>query len=113
MMKPILVLAAAALAGCGGSAKLTESQEYFMGRGVAAVAIEKDHLWTDQKLEEYVAMAGLTVAFESDRPETYKGYTFAILNSDGVNAFAGPTAITFVTTRALRSIEPDARRARV
>jgi hypothetical protein len=23
-------------AGCGGSAKLTESQEYFMGRGVAA-----------------------------------------------------------------------------
>src|SRR5947207_15832330 len=107
MMKPILVLAAAALAGCGGSAKLTESQEYFMGRGVAAVAIEKDHLWTDQKLEEYVAMVGLTVAFESDRPETYKGYTFAILNSDGVNAFAGPSGFIFVTKGALRWMQTE------
>src|SRR5258705_11242182 len=83
--------------GCGGSAKLTESQEYFMGRGVAAVAIEKDHLWSDQKLEEYVTMVGLTVAFESDRPETYKGYTFAILNTDSVNAFAGPSGFIFIT----------------
>jgi predicted Zn-dependent protease len=107
MKKLILALAVAALAGCGGSAKLTESQEYFMGRGVAAVAIEKDHLWTDQKLEEYVAMVGLTVAFESDRPETYKGYTFAILNTDTVNAFAGPSGFIFVTKGALRSMQTE------
>jgi predicted Zn-dependent protease len=107
MKKLILALAVAAVAGCGGSAKLTESQEYFMGRGVAAVAIEKDHLWTDEKLEEYVAMVGLTVAFESDRPETYKGYTFAILNTDTVNAFAGPSGFIFVTKGALRSMQTE------
>jgi len=107
MKKLIPALVVAALAGCGGSAKLTESQEYFMGRGVAAVAIEKDHLWTDEKLEEYVAMVGLTVSFESDRPETYKGYTFAILNSDTVNAFAGPSGFIFVTKGALRKMESE------
>ena len=107
MKKSLCALLAVALAGCGGSAKLTESQEYFMGRGVAAVAIEKDHLWTDQKLEEYVAMVGLTVAFESDRPETYKGYTFAILNSDSVNAFAGPSGFIFITKGALRSMQSE------
>ncbi len=107
MKRLTLALAAAALAGCGGSAKLTESQEYFMGRGVAAVAIEKDHLWTDQKLEEYAAMVGLTIAFESDRPETYKGYTFAILNTDTVNAFAGPSGFVFITKGALRSMQSE------
>ena len=45
MMKPIAVLLALAGSGCGGSATLTESQEYYMARGVAALAIEKDHLW--------------------------------------------------------------------
>lgn len=107
MKKLIGALLVAALAGCGGSAQLTESQEYFMGRGVAAVAIEKDHLWTDQKLEEYVAMVGLTVAFESDRPETYKGYTFAILNTDSVNAFAGPSGFIFITKGALRAMNSE------
>jgi predicted Zn-dependent protease len=107
MKKLTLVLAAAAVAGCGGSAKLTESQEYFMGRGVAAVAIEKDHLWTDEKLEEYLSKVGLTIAFESDRPETYKGYTFAILNSDSVNAFAGPSGFIFVTKGALRAMQSE------
>jgi predicted Zn-dependent protease len=107
MRRSILLWAAMGLAGCGGSATLTESQEYFMGRGVAAVAIEKDHLWPDEKLEEYVTLVGLTVAFESDRPETYKGYTFAILNTEAINAFAGPSGFIFVTKGALRSMQSE------
>ena len=107
MKKLLPVLLIGALAACGGSAKLTESQEYFMGRGVAAVAIEKDHLWTDKQVEEYVALVGLTVAFESDRPETYKGYTFAILNTDTVNAFAGPSGFIFITKGALREMKSE------
>jgi predicted Zn-dependent protease len=110
----MLVLCAAAVAGCG-SAKLTESQEYFMGRGVAAMAIEKDHLWPDreadekyyQKVEEYLTLVGLTVAFESDRPETFKGYTFAVLNTETVNAFAGPSGFIFVTKGALRRLQSE------
>jgi len=102
---PFLVVVASA--GCGGKATLTESQEYFMARGVAALSIEKDHLYTDEKLEEYVTMVGLTVAFESDRPETYKGYWFAILNSDQVNAFAAPSGFIFITKGALRAMKTE------
>ncbi|HXX94446.1 MAG TPA: M48 family metalloprotease [Planctomycetota bacterium] len=100
-------LVAAALAGCGGSAKLTESQEYYMGRGVAAMAIEKDQLWTTDQFAEYLSLVGLTVAFESDRPETYKGYTFAVLNTETVNAFAGPSGFIFVTKGALRQMQSE------
>ena len=78
-----------------------------MGRGVAAMAIEKDHLWSDDKFEEYLTLVGLTVAFESDRPETYKGYTFAVLDTDVVNAFAGPSGFVFVTKGALRKMENE------
>jgi predicted Zn-dependent protease len=107
MKKLGVLLIAAAAAGCGGSAKLTESQEYYMGRGVAAMAIEKDHLWTSDQFEEYLTLVGLTVAFESDRPETYKGYTFAVLNTDIVNAFAGPSGFVFVTKGALRQMQNE------
>src|SRR6516165_806652 len=107
MKRLIAVLFAVAAVGCGGSAKLTESQEYFMARGVAALAIEKDKLWSDQKLEEYVSLVGLSIAFESDRPETYKGYFFGILNTDDINAFAAPSGFIFVTKGALRAMTSE------
>lgn len=107
MKKAILALVAAATVGCGGSATFTESEEYYMGRGVAALAIEKDKLWTDEKLEEYVSLVGLSVALESDRPDTFNGYTFAILNTDEINAFAAPSGFIFITKGALRSMNSE------
>src|SRR5687767_5976023 len=104
---PVLPVVAALAAGCGGSATLTESQEYFMARGVAALAIEKDKLWPDEKLEEYITLIGLSIAFESDRPQTYKGYYFAVLNTDDVNAFAAPSGFIFVTKGALRAMNSE------
>lgn len=110
-MKILLVIvgaAAASSAGCGGSPQLTESQEYFVGRGVAAGSIFGGNLVTDSPaLEEYVANVGYTVALESDRPETFKGYTFGVLKSDAINAFAAPGGFVFVTTAALRLMESE------
>jgi predicted Zn-dependent protease len=103
-----LVLLGAASTACRSSAKLNESQEYFMGRAVAALAIEKDRLYTDDgALERYVAMVGLTVALESDRPETYKGYTFGILASEQVNAFCAPSGFIFVTKGLLKQMQNE------
>ena len=102
MRTAISVFLGLAAVGCGGSATLTESQEYYMARGVAALAIEKDHLWPDEKVEEYITLVGLSVAYESDRPETYKGYHFGVLNTDDINAFAAPSGFIFVTKGALR-----------
>lgn len=103
----VLVAAAAAASACRPAPKLSESQEYFMGRGVAAMAIERDGLSQDRALEEYVSLVGATIALESDRPETFRGYTFAVLDSEDVNAFAGASGFIFVTRGALRAMKNE------
>lgn len=110
LVVPVLVLLA--VAGCSHP-KLTESQEYYVGRGVAANAMFDGRgnyvgLYDrDQALEEYVAMVGLAVALESDRPETFKGYHFGIVNSPDINAFAAPGGFIFVTSGALRQMQSE------
>lgn len=111
ILAAILVASAAVAVGCG-SPKLTESQEYYVGRGVAANAMFDSRGYvglydTDPELEEYVALVGLTVALESDRPETFKGYHFGVLNSPDINAFAAPGGFIFVTTGALKLMENE------
>ncbi len=103
-----LILAAAASAGCRSAAKLNESQEYFMGRAVAALAIEKDKLYkADPALESYVSLVGFSIALESDRPETFKGYTFGILDVDAPNAFCAPSGFIFVTKGLLKLMQSE------
>lgn len=110
-MKPLLPLVlalAAAATACGSAPKLNESQEYFVGRAVAALAIEKETLYAgDAALESYVSMVGWTVALESDRPETYKGYTFGILNVEEPNAFCAPSGFIFVTKGLLKAMQNE------
>jgi predicted Zn-dependent protease len=109
---PVLAAACAAAVGCSHP-KLTESQEYYVGRGVAANAMFDSKgnyvgLYDkDQNLEEYVAQVGLSVALESDRPETFKGYHFGVVNSNDINAFAAPGGFIFVTTGALKQMENE------
>ena len=98
---------AVAASACRPAPKLTESQEYFMGRSVAALAIERDGLSPDRALEEYVNLVGATIALESDRPETFRGYTFGILDSEDINAFAGASGFIFVTKGALRAMKNE------
>jgi len=104
------VLALAVGAGCGG--RLSESQEYYVGRSVSANAMVDPSgrytgLHEDKALEEYIALVGLTVALESDRPETFKGYYFGVLQSTDVNAFAAPGGFIFVTVGALKLMESE------
>ena len=103
---PILILAAG-LGACA-SGKLTESQEYYVGRGVAANAIlQARGVRGDVALEDYVNWVGMTIALESDRPETYRGYQFAVLNSPEVNAFAAPGGFIFVTAGAVAKMKNE------
>ncbi|HLY72773.1 MAG TPA: M48 family metalloprotease [Planctomycetota bacterium] len=112
LLVPVLAGALAAVVGCSHP-KLTESQEYYVGRGVAANAMfdaEGRYVGLydkDQNLEEYVALVGLSVALESDRPETFKGYHFGVVNSTDINAFAAPGGFIFVTTGALKLMENE------
>lgn len=103
----IIAVVAAASVGCAGKPELTESQEYFVGRAVVAQAIESAEVYDEPGLQEYVALVGNTVALESDRPETFKGYHFGILTSNDVNAFAAPSGFIFVTTGALKAMQTE------
>ena len=113
-MNKIVLPSLLALIGIGcAQGKLTESQEYYVGRGVAANAMfnaQGQYIGLydkDQNLEDYVAQVGLSVALESDRPDTYKGYRFGVLASEEINAFAAPGGFIFVTTAALKLMESE------
>jgi len=79
------------------SREINDSEEYYVGRAVAARILGTSRLATDQQLTLYVNEVGQTVARKSTRPNTFKGYNFAVLDTTEVNAFACPGGIIFVT----------------
>ena len=76
---------------------ITPEQEYYIGRAVGAVILEKYRPFQDESAITYVNVLGQTLANASDRPETFGGYHFLILDSDEINAFAAPGGLIFIT----------------
>ena len=83
-------------------AEITEQEEYYIGRGVAALVLAQYPVYHNDGLTRYVNTVGQSVAAFSDRPETYAGYHFVILDSDDINALAAPGGFVFVTRGLLR-----------
>jgi len=86
---------------------ISESEEYYVGRAVAARLIGTYPLLKSRELTDYVNAVGQTVALHSDMPDTYGGYHFAILESDEVNAFACPGGIIFLTRGMLNAVQNE------
>lgn len=76
---------------------ITESEEYYIGRAVAARFLGKYRLYDNPEATLYINEIGQTTALASDRPKTYGGYHFAILDTKEINAFACPGGIILVT----------------
>ncbi len=89
------------------SEDFNESQEYYIGRSVAATCFASYPPQTDEALNRYVARVGSAVALASDRPETFGGYHFQVLDSDEVNAFAAPGGLIFVTKATVKLCEDE------
>lgn len=81
---------------------MTEQEEYYMGRAVAATILSRYRLYTNDPLTRYVNLVGQAVALASDRPFTYGGYRFAILDTEEVNALACPGGTIFITRDMLK-----------
>ena len=105
----VLLAVSAAPAGMRDDAELTASQEYYVGRAVAAQTLKKYRIYhrVDDPLQTYVTLVGETVALESDRPITFKGYHFIVLDTPDVNAFAAPSGFVFITTGLLRLLKTE------
>ena len=81
---------------------ITPEQEYYVGRTVGAVVLNKYKPYKNMAAIQYINRLGQTLARASDRPETFGGYHFLILDSGDINAFAAPGGFIFVTRGLLR-----------
>lgn len=86
---------------------VSETEEYYIGRGVAATILTKYSLYRNQMVTAYVNSVGNTVAMGSPRPYTYGGYHFAVLDTDEINAFACPGGTIFVTRGMLKVVRTE------
>ena len=80
----------------------TPEQEYYIGRSVGAVVVSRYRPYRGAEAGDYVNVLGQALALASDRPETFGGYRFLILDSDEINAFAAPGGLIFVSRGMLR-----------
>lgn len=78
-------------------ADITEEEEYYIGRATAALILGKYRPYRNEALNAYVNTMGTALSYYSDRPETYAGYHFLVLDTDEVNAMAAPGGFIFVT----------------
>ena len=81
---------------------ITDREEYYLGRAVAATILGQYRLYQDEATTNYINRLGKALALASDRPFTYGGYHFAVLDSEEVNALACPGGIVFVTRGMLK-----------
>jgi predicted Zn-dependent protease len=106
-MKSLWLAALPLLGACAVNAELTESQEYYAGRAAAANVLNDYVLYEDEQVVSYVTDIGYTMARVSDRPETFRGYRFAILDTPEVNAYTAPGGFVFVTVGLLKLCENE------
>lgn len=92
---------------------MSEEEEYYVGRAVAARILSTYSLLENKKLTEYINSIGQLLVMNSDKPFTYGGYHFAILNSDESNAFACPGGIIFITKGMIYAVQNEEELAAV
>jgi predicted Zn-dependent protease len=81
---------------------LTPEQEYYIGRSVAATILGRYRPYENEEANLYVNRVGQGLALASDRPYTFGGYHFMIVDSPEINAFAAPGGLILVTRGMLR-----------
>ncbi len=87
--------------------KFTPEQEYYLGRSVGAVVLSTYKPYTSQEANHYVNVLGQMLAQFSDKPNTFAGYHFLIMETDEVNAFAAPGGLIFVSRGLIKCCKTE------
>jgi predicted Zn-dependent protease len=77
--------------------EVSPEEEHVLGRAVAARILASFRPVQDTALTQYLTQVGAVLAARSGRPSLFAGYTFVVLDTDQVNAFATPSGYIFVT----------------
>ncbi len=84
------------------SSPITPEQEYYIGRSVTASLLGSYKVYDNPALTDYVNKVCQVLALNSQRPQLYKGYYVAVLDSDQINAFASSGGHILVTRGLLQ-----------
>ena len=87
--------------------EFTPENEYYIGRTIVANILSKYKAYQNMGPNQYINLVGQTVAQASDKPETFKGYHFLILDTDEINAFAAPGGLIMVSRGLLRCCKSE------
>ena len=90
---------------------MSEAQEISVGRELDAQVRQKMGLYEDNELQRYVRELGTRIAQRSQRPNL--PWSFAVLDSPAVNAFALPGGYIYVTRGILPYLDNEAQLAGV
>lgn len=82
--------------------KLTPEQEYYIGRAVAATILSTYKPFNQEEATRYLNTLGMALALSSDKPETFGGWHFLIMDTDEINAFAAPGGLILISRGMLR-----------
>ncbi len=93
--------------------KFTAENEYYLGRSVAATVLGQYKPLDNPAATDYVNLLGQTLALASDKPETYGGYHFLILDTEEVNAVAAPGGLILVSRGLLHCCRDEGSLAAV
>lgn len=86
---------------------ITPEQEYYIGRAVAANLLTKYRLYSAPAAEKYLNSICRALVINSPRPELFKGYHVAIMNTDEINAFATPGGHILISRGLLRCTDSE------
>ena len=89
----------------------SEAEERQLGRDISTKLCEKYGVVQDRAVHRYVTLVGSVLAQASARPALE--WTFVVLDTDGVNAFAAPGGFIHITRGALALIRNEAELADV
>jgi predicted Zn-dependent protease len=87
----------------------SDAEEEALGREVAGRLLATAPLVNDPALQKYVNQVGVYVAQQSSRPQL--NWTFGVIASDDINAFAAPGGYIFVTSGLYRMLRNEAELA--
>lgn len=115
----IALAALLALAGCASNPAtgeadfvlMSESREIEIGREMHEKLMASEAVYDDEELQAYVNEIGQRIASKADRPQL--NYTFTIIDSPDINAFALPGGFIYVNRGLIGYLQSEAQLAAV
>jgi len=95
----------------GKDLTFSDAEEATLGADISAKIRDKYGVVQDKSVHKYVTLVGSVLASASSRP-TLK-WTFIVLDTEGINAFAAPGGFVHITRGALALIQNEAELADV